>query len=308
MDNKEINFPYYSGNIHLTKCLGLVSLDRFIYAHKNPSNRTKDILEKIKECELSNDKEGKRSYKQMLFSFTPSVIIPINLKRKYVNIKSFTGLMQIDFDKIPDLETALDLKQFLFETYKQIVTIYISPSGKGVKGLLRIKIPRDLKHYKAMHKAVSLEMEQFGYFDDATNNAILPLFLSQDDDILYRDISKCDVWTEENWEVPEYVELNDKPTNFKRSYDFNENYREKTIRIFTNKIVDIIDNGHPQVRSACLILGSRVGAGYISEFEAVGLAENLINSNGYLKKDLSNYKRTARWCISEGLKNPKFYK
>jgi len=74
-----------------------------------------------------------------------------------------------------------------------------------------------------------------------------------------------------------------------------------------NAINSITDNGHPQVRSASLILGSRVGAGYITQHEANALMENLIKSNGYLQKNIRGYIKTSKWGIDNGMNNPKYY-
>lgn len=303
--NKDIFIPYYSGNIFLTKCMGHVNLEAFINAHKNPTERTKSILAKIKQAEQAGDKELKRSLKQNLYSFTPSVIISKGNKRRYSDLEGWTGLMQLDFDKLNDKEQAIELKNYIFEKYKHIITCYLSPSRKGVKAILKTTVPRDKEHYKALHKAVIMEMEQFDCFDEVTTNAMLPLFLSQDPNILYRDISECYTWTDEDNTEVKYVSLNNEPPNFEASSDEKDYLR--TVNLFEKKITNIFSDGHPQLRSACLILGSRCGAGYISLSECKQLAYTMIEVNGYLSKDLANYHRTANWCIDQGVNNPKYY-
>lgn len=289
------------------KCLGHTSLRHFIQAHEQPKKQTLRILDYIKAAEAIDDKELKRSLKQQLYSFTPSVFIPKGAKRKYENIHFWTGLMQLDFDKLDGEADAIDLKNHVFRSYEHIVCAYLSPSRKGVKALMKIKVPRNKEHYKAIHKTVMAEMEQYDCFDHATTNAMLPLFLSVDQNILYRDYERCHTWTDEDWEQPEYIELNDEPTHFNVPFGRDESDYSKTVRIFTNKIQGIISDGHPQLRSGCLILGSRVGAGYISQSEAIAMARSLIGNNSYLQKDLENYKRTAEWAINEGMKSPKYY-
>lgn len=308
MSNKDIKFPYYSGNIKFAKCMGHCSLEYFIKAHKNPNPRTRRILEEIKVADSNQDKAAKRALKHQLFSFTPSVYVRKGFKRKYENVILYTGLMQLDFDKLRDKQEAIDLKNHIFKNYKHIITAYLSPSGLGVKCIMRIKKPKSKDQYKALHKAIMLEFEQYDCFDKATTNAMLPLFLSWDPKILYRDYEDCFEWNEEDWNEPEYVELNETPNNFNTSYRSDESEYSKTVRIFTNKVDNIIDNGHTQLRSACLILGSRAGAGYINSNEAKMIAEMCINRNSYLQKDLNNYKSTALWAVDEGFKNPKYYK
>lgn len=309
MKNKDIIFPYYSGDIQRSCNLGHVSLYYFINAHKNPREETNKIFNAIQKADEADDKLLKRQLKHQLFSFTPSVFIAKGERRKYENVLFWTGLMQLDFDKLEDEETAVDLKNHLFKNYRHIVTCYLSPSRRGVKAIMKVDVPSGKDHFKAMHKAIAIEMEKYDCFDGATTNAMLPLFLSRDKDILYREFDECWTWNQTDWTEPTYVQLNDAPSE---PHNFNpENVSEdeylKTIRIYVNKIEGIFSDGHTQLRSASLILGSRVGAGYISDQEARQLGESLINNNTYLQKDLGNYIRTMNWSITQGTKNPKYY-
>ena len=45
--NKNIKFPYYKGNIKLTKAVGLLTLSQFIDAHKSPTNQTRETIKLI---------------------------------------------------------------------------------------------------------------------------------------------------------------------------------------------------------------------------------------------------------------------
>ena len=304
MNNKNIYFPYYSGNIKFTKVQGYVSLDKFIEKQKRPSQRMDYLFNLINEAELNNDKKAKRRLKHQLYSFTPSVIIDKGVKRCYDNIKKYTGLMQLDFDKIETKEIAEELKEYLFSETNMIVCVYVSPSGLGVKSLLKIETPKTKDEYKAIHKAVTNKFKAISYFDEATKNAMLPLFLSRDKNILSRDFNDCNTWREKDYSKPNYVNLNEiKPKNYSSS-----NYYERiTIEIFSKKIRSIVSDGHTQLRSACLILGSRCSAGYLDINEAIVLAKNEVIQNSYLQKDLNNYLSTTNWAIKQGYKSPKYY-
>lgn len=303
--NKNIVFPYYSGNIRFTRVQGNVNLEQFIRANKNPNDEILKILNKIKIADFLNFKKLKRRLKHKLFSFTPSVRIGLGMKRSYGNVIDFTGLMQLDFDKIESIEIAKDLKRYLFNEYKFVVCSYLSPSGLGVKCLIKITKPKSKEHYKALHKAVTNELSCISYYDEATKNAMLPLFLSYDNDIMYRDYSECETFIKEDWFKINYISLNNKPKiQITSNLSLAE---EKTIKLFCNKINSIVSDGHTQLRSACLILGSRSGASYINKSDAENLAIRMIDSNNYLQKDLNNYKSTAIWAINEGFKNPKYY-
>ena len=307
-------FPYYSGNIKISQCLGHISLDDFIEMQRNVPDKYDGIFQAIKIAESQNDKVAKAKAKEKLLSFTPCVMLKLGKPRKYDSIDSFTGLMQIDLDKIPTEKEAEDLKEHIFHYYDSIVCAYLSPSRRGVKALMKINRPkiagqlytleRAIKEYKKLHKAVEDEFEQYEYFDHATNNAILPLFLSNDPNILSRNFDDVKAWLLEDWYEETKVRLNDIPSHVPTSDDWAY---KKTVRIVTDKINSIVGDGHPQVRTASLILGSRVGAGYISKHEAESLIESLIRSNGYLKKDVKGYIKTSVWGIDQGLNNPKYY-
>jgi len=316
--NKEVIFPYYSGNIYKSNCIGFVTLEQFIHSHKNPTNKTKSIINKVNHAAGIGDKKLKFKYKKQLHTFTPSVMIDACEQRRYDNIQSFTGLMQIDLDGIPDRKTTIDLKEHIFHTHPELVACYVSPSRLGIKALMRIKAPiitgalhslsEAIREYKALHKAVEKVFNEYGYFDIATRNAILPLFLSVDENILYRDIDECEIWEELDWTEKDYVQLNNAPAQNDFTDSESKYYYDKTVRLLESKINAISDEGHPQVRTAGLILGSRVGAGYIDYNDAISRIEYLITGNSYLKKGIKGYVKTANWAINEGTKNPKYYK
>jgi len=223
----------------------------------------------------------------------------------YIKFTKCQGHINLDtFIKIENIDIAQDLKHYLFDNIKNVVCVYLSPSGLGVKALMRITAPKSKTEYKAIHKSVSKEFSDISYFDPATKNALLPLFLSWDNEILYRDYSECEEWKEMDFSQPKYESLNE---NKPETYKANDYYERITIEIFTNKIRGIISDGHTQLRSACLILGSRCGAGYIHLDEAISIAESEVKHHDYFQKDLSNYLNTANWAINQGYKNPKYY-
>jgi hypothetical protein len=302
--------PFYSGNIKFSKCIGHVKYKTFIESQRSPKKEIIDLMNLINKASLAGDVELKRKLKGQLFAFTPCVIIAKGLKRRYANMVGFTQYKQLDFDKLPDGETAIRLKSYLFENYPEILCAYLSPSGLGVKCLLKTTRPRDIEQFRALNKAIETHFLTLGpFFDSAVRNAILPLFLSYDPNILFREFEDTSTWVEEDWSVIEYVALNTVPLNYADKYSDKQKqyYLDKTVRLFRQKIRDISTDGHPQLRRACLILGSRCGAGYIDPSESQSLAEQEIAMNSYLQKDLKNYIKTSKWCINQGIGNPKDY-
>jgi len=65
--------------------------------------------------------------------------------------------------------------------------------------------------------------------------------------------------------------------------------------------------GHYQLRSACLVFGTRVGAGYVDKYNALEEVEHLVGQNAYLSKGLKGYRETAKWGVNEGCKTPNYY-
>jgi len=171
----DIKFPFYSGYIRNPHVMGYISLQKFIEVHKKPDEKTLEIIEQIGVAREQGNSKLKDKLKQRLNAFTPSVFIDLGETRKYKNIKAFTGLMQIDLDKIPTQQEAINLKEHIFHTHEEIVCAYLSPSQRGVKALMKIKPPSmiggvysrayAIDNYKAMHRAVEHEFANYEITD-----------------------------------------------------------------------------------------------------------------------------------------------
>ena len=306
-NQSKINFQWYDGNIKHAIPKGFLTVEDFIKAHRYPSKKLVSIFEQINKAEIEGNKKLKAGLKQEnLFYFTPSAIF--NGRRQYENIDMFTGLAQLDFDKVTD---SVSLKQYLFETYKEIICCYLSPSGRGVKALIRIKKAENIHEYRKLYAGLAEEFSEIDGFDSAPKNAALPLFLSIDEDILDRD--DFTIWTKEGkvMKQSDYKNLNLEPPDIKFSDDGYKSkgyYERITIDIFKKKLSEIIDSdGHPRLRSACLIFGSRIGAGYLDIQTGRAIAEFEVKSHQYFQKDIKNYLKTVEWALKQGALNPRHY-
>ena len=316
----DIKITYYNGDIHDPIARGYINLRSFIRAHEYPNKRTVHLIEKINNASKIGDKTLKSNLKKFLYYFTPSVRIPTGKRRRYKNISRFTGLVQLDFDGL-ESEDVEDLKEYLFNNYKQFYCVYKSPSGMGVKGIMRIPVismsdgyEKAVNEYKEYFAGIENQFDWIFGFDSAPKNPALPLYLSADKNIMWR--KDATVWTEKGIlpNVSSYKNLsqdkpNYEPTDGDSSVYKSAAYYEKiTLDIFEKRIGEIIDgDGHPRLRSACLVLGSRVGAGYVQYQIADSFAEQCIRANKYLSKGVENYLKTMRWGITEGGKRPKYY-
>lgn len=150
-----------------------VTLEKSVDRIKNGTSK-----ERIEAIRSSNSLDEQKRLKNKL----PSIIFSGEFTERNGNsLKEHSGLMVIDFDKYPDTETMLEN----FELLKQIpyfVVLFISPSGNGIKGVLRV--PNDLtkethpKLFKAFYNEYPLD-----YFDTSNSNVDRVCFESYDPNI-----------------------------------------------------------------------------------------------------------------------------
>jgi len=296
---KDILFQYYGSDIRNTTPLGCVSLDYWIKSMKNPKPEFKDIFEKIEIASLSNNKAEKDELKRHLYFFTPAVLV--NNKRRYSDINRFTGLLTIDFDGL-ELDYAKEFKEALFKEYKFIICSWLSASKKGVRALIKIPISKNVNEFKSYYNAIREELSIYNGFDIATQNAVLPMFMSYDTNILVRE--NYTEWTRK-YIAPEPLKVH--------QYFVSES-NSNIEKIIISAINKITSNGHPQLRAVAFALGGYISAGYISESSAIELIENCINSNAYLSRKHNGlqmaevYKKTSKTMILNGQFKPLFIK
>lgn len=307
-----MNIPFYLGGIRTTRSNGTISLETFVSVHLEPKDIMVKLFDDIEEASKKGDKKRKGELKEQLPFFTVSAVF--NGRRKYDNIVEFNPIAQIDFDGLTEQE-AEEFRGYLFDNYNQILCAYLSPSRKGVKALIRIPkidiangIEAGIIEYKAYYRAIETEMSNYKGFDPAPKNLALPLFISFDWFMLFRDYETTQVWS-----LKEEVEQNThekyptppKPYKKLKSNNKNEARAYNTVRKAINGI--IASPGHYQLRSACLIFGTRAGYGIVSFTDALVEVENLVRSNAYLSKGVEGYVKTALWGVREGYKTPNGY-
>jgi hypothetical protein len=282
--------PYYSGNIKDSHPIGLVKIKRVCDGIKNPKPQNVELIELIRNAK---DEAVKAELKTHLYSFTPCAIA--QNARRYDNITEFTGILALDFDKLPNRQYAEEFKVALFSTYEFIFAAWLSSSGKGCRALVRIPYVKTVSEFKEHYNAIERLMSSYDGYDRAPKNCILPMFYSIDTNLLWRE--NPDTW-EEKYVIP-------KPEPAKQYHSVTTNDKAYLIERFAKTAIDkIVNNGHPQLRAISYAVGGYVAAGYISEGDAVGIMENLIDSNAYLSIKPAVYKRTAGEMIRKGQNEP----
>lgn len=296
---ESIQFNYYPANNKATKPLGVINIHQFFEAIRKPKPEIIETFSRIRQAEQDGNKSLKAELKSKLYSFTPCVLVKDC--RTYQSIESFTGLMVLDFDKL-DPTDAVKFKYFLFEEYHFIIAVWLSASACGVRALVNIPVVSNTNEFKALFMGLEhYEMGMYKGFDPAPKNAVLPLYLSYDPDILVGSETH-EIWTK-TYTPP----LINSVTPYKIKFS-----AIGIDKIMKSAIDKIHDNGHPQLRAAAYTLGGYVGAGYIDKPSAIELINTLIDSNRYLSskgfEGQEGYKTTAKTMIEKGVNVPLFFK
>lgn len=282
--------PYYIGGVYETVPKGTIDLCQFIVNIAIPSPKQVAQVDEIQRAMKAGNEELKQNLKTKLPFYTPAINCT---QRRYVDITHFTGLMPVDFDKL-DPHDAISLRKELM-TYPFVIASWLSASGRGVRGLVHVPICKNEVEYKARFKALAEVLSIYEGWDNAPQNAVLPLFYSYDREM----ITNADFTT--FTDIYTYKELPRKQ-NIKIYSDSDD--EDHVINIITKNINKITTTGHFILRSASYAMGGYVGMNYISESKAVEVMDHLICNNPYLSQKPSVYKKTAREMIFKGQEQP----
>lgn len=282
--------PYYIGGVYETVPKGTIDLCQFIVNIAIPSPKQVAQVDEIQRASKAGNEELKQKLKTKLPFYTPAINCT---QRRYVDITHFTGLMPIDFDKL-DPHDAISLRKELM-TYPFVIASWLSASGRGVRGLVHVPICKNEVEYKARFKALAEVLSIYEGWDNAPQNAVLPLFYSYDREM----ITNADFTT--FTDIYTYKELPRKQ-NIKIYSDSDD--EDHVINIITKNINKITTTGHFILRSASYAMGGYVGMNYISESKALEVMDYLICNNPYLSQKPSVYKKTAREMIFKGQEQP----
>lgn len=290
---EEIKFQYYRSDIKSSEYAGWVTLEQFLYAQMEPKPHIIKLFDEIRQCAIDGDNERKSKLKEKLYSFTPCV--HVSQYRRNVDIVKFTGLLVLDFDKI---DNAADFKEYLFDEYKSILACWLSPSRKGVKALVKIPVVETKEQFKEYFFGIAAEMWNYNGFDHSSQNCVLPLFQSIDNELLYRD-------NPTTWEIKGFKECDYDEATGELSEVITTQVTIDKVKAIIDKAFDkIVDNGHPQVRGLCLAVGGFIANKYITYADAFDYIKYKIDNNKYLRKGPDGYKLTAKWALNVGKNKP----
>ena len=151
----------------------IISIEKVVKRIKEGS--VKKTVEKIR---LSTDQDAQNRYKKML----PAILFAGEFsERNKKGLKEHSGLMVTDFDDIPDSEMEAMFNKV--KSNKHVVLLFRSPSGNGLKAVVRIPKCTAVEHERYFKK---FEAEySYDYFDTANCDVSRICFESYDPNLYY---------------------------------------------------------------------------------------------------------------------------
>lgn len=295
----DTKIQFFPGKIWLPKPIGEVTLKQFIESHKNPKPEIREVFNKIAKAEQEEDWETKGKLKQSnLFYFTPCVNLD-GEGRSYSNIKNFNNLAVLDFDHIK--VDAEKLRDNIFDNMPSVICAYVSPSKNGVKCLVKIGEVNTVDEFKSYFFGLAHKFEKFKGFDATGQNSCLPLFLSWDENIRWRE--DPETWTQRGGKYNEFEEFVGDIEEIENVTD--EDKKQVLERLYSNiKKADEENIGHPNVLKASLLAGGFCSSGYITYDEVENYLFKWIDESNYLSTKADTYKKTVTTMVNKGLQSP----
>jgi hypothetical protein len=292
-----VSFQFYPANVKITKPIGIINLEQFVEANRNPKKEVQELFKKIQVA----DEREKQELKQKLFYFTPCITTN-GLGRSYSDINFFNGICVVEFDKIP--EFAHQLRDWIFNNFDECFCAYISPSGKGTKTLWKIPIVKNVDEFKSYFYGIAEKFSKINGFDGSAQNPILPLYLSWDKDLKYRPYEEAKTWIIRGGKVNEFKVFEGV------SEGVSEGATEKELeRIYraidqTFNKIEREQTAHFYLRNLALWVGGLCGYGYLSTDEASDYICDNISNSTYCLKNEHGYCKTVKEFIIKGSNAP----
>lgn len=307
----ESKIQVFSEGIKNTKVLREASLRDFLEEVKNTPDDLKKVFNNlyIATSEGNEKRRGEIKQKELPF-YTLSVRVREGGVRNYESITSFNPVLVAEYDGIAP-HVAVKLKYSIFYGLPSCAMAWISPSGHGVKFLIRIPKVSTIDEYKEYFYGVASVLNDGEAFDRSNVNCILPLFLSQDPKALYRErplefkirARDRNAFTELSSEELEKL-MEDRE-------EIPSEEHGKAFRKINRMITSIEGNGYPQVRGAAVLAGGYFAYGYGDKDVWIDLMDKLVRENEYLTSGgdgkLDAYLKVIRSGFNYGMKSPLKY-
>jgi hypothetical protein len=254
--------------------------------------KSKELVELVRNAET---KEIADKLKQKL----PCIVFGGEFKeRNKDGLINHSGLMVVDFDKYPSDEIMFDHLHELKKN-KHFVSLFISPSGKGIKGVVSIPKCNKIEHEKYF-KAFN-NFYQYDYFDKSNCNVDRVCFESYDPEIYINYSAEAyePILIDEGFKVQDKVPLipiNDedliieKIMKFNWSKDFVEGERNSYIFDLAGAFCEYGISEH----TAISYIQNNVVIGDFSDSEMNNTIKSAYKRRSFNSKYFENYQQIDR--------------
>lgn len=254
--------------------------------------KSKDLIEKIRNAE---SKEVADKLKQKL----PCILFGGEFKeRNKDGLINHSGLMVVDFDKYPNRDVMFDHLHELKKN-KHFVSLFISPSDNGIKGVVHIPVCDKVEHEKYF-KAFNNEF-QYEYFDKSNCNVDRVCFESYDPDIYINYDAVCfnPNLIDEGYEVKEKVPLipiDDETTIIDKIMKFNwkKDFVEGERNSFIFDLAGAFCEYGVSETTAIGYIQNNIVYGNFSESEMKNTIKSAYKRRNFGSKYFENYKQIDR--------------
>lgn len=243
-------------------------IDKVLEGIKSGSIKTQ-----IEQLRMTTDKKLKDSLKKKL----PCICFSGKFSHRADNaLLEHSGFVVLDWDK---LDNPIAKKNEV-SRYDFIYSVFISPSGNGVKAVARI--PKDIKKHRGYYNGIILT---FPDIDPTSINESRICYASYDPEIYINKDCK---------EFTNYVEKIQPKKEVKESKKIKTDYSK--INISLNMLRNATDgHKHETLLKASKLMGGYIQTGYVDEYEAIRLLESEISS-----MDINDFKQ-AQKTIQDGI-------
>lgn len=247
-----------------------------------------DILKAVKDCILEKRIEEIRTeqdpkLKRGLKSKLPCILFAGEFtERKDSALKQHSGLCVLDWDHLQNVEE----KKEELKKYPFIYSLFVSPSGDGLKGVVRI--PADKSKHRGYYRGL---MKIFPELDTTSQNESRICFMSKDADIY---VNKEAVEFTDYIEEP--IKQNIPNAEYKNSVNTNYAIIERGARMVRESVDG---EKHKKLLEASYLLGGYIASGEVNELDAIMILENEIS-----KKNIDDFP-AAQKTIQKGIQRGK---
>ena len=269
-------------------------------AHQQQIGRIQDFTHQSfqeNSCEYTRSlKEKIDKLKKELPSFTISGTFPSG-QRKKEKLIQHSGRLQIDLDNLSLEQVPIVKNQLAQDTY--IEAVFISPTGTGVKAVMRIPVCKDdQEHKQAFLAADHYLRSQYGLeIDQSTKDVARLCFASWDPDLVFNDNAvELDIsqWQSSRIEVI--------TSNNEESSQPGEAYAQKVLETSCLKIGEVPDGERHNTRlKRAKLVGGYVSGGSLDHATTLEQLKHVAQSNtDHPEKAV----RDIEDGFEEGLKKP----